>query len=112
MSGARSGQKAGRIVSKFDAQLSTLVLLIQDSCGREAATVSLVFDSPAGLPCDEVHGAELAPLRAQGRRLAEVTRLAIDPAHAGDKTLLVQLFNYISVYGRRAGTRIQRLQER
>lgn len=92
--------EAGRIVSKFDAQPGTLVLLIQDSGGCDVATVSLVFDSPAGLPSDEVHGAELAELRAQGRRLAEVTRLAIDPAYVGTKTLLVQLFNAISVYGR------------
>ena len=92
--------EAGCIVSKFDAQPSTLVLLIQDSGGRDVATVSLVFDSPAGLPSDEIHGAELAELRAQGRRLAEVTRLAIDPAYVGTKTLLVQLFNSISVYGR------------
>jgi hypothetical protein len=90
----------GRIVSKFDADPRTLVLLVQDSAGRDAATVSLVFDSPAGLPCDEVHGGELAPLRAQGRRLAEVTRLAIDLEYAGSKALLVQLFNFMSVYGR------------
>ena len=92
--------QAGRIVSKFDAQPSTLILLVQDSGGRDAATVSLVFDSPAVLPSDEVHGAELAYLRTQGRRLGEVTRLAIDPAYAGAKALLVQLFNFISVYGR------------
>ena len=93
--------QAGRIISKFDAEPSTLVLLIQDSKGREAATISLVFDSPAGLPCDEIYQAELAPLRAQGRRLVEVTRLAIDQAFAGTKTLLIQLFNFISVYARR-----------
>ena len=91
---------ARRIVSKFDAQSSTLVLLIQDAEGRDAATVSLVFDSPAGLPSDEVHGDDLAPLRAQGRRLAEVTRLAIGLPYVGSKPLLVQLFNAISAYGR------------
>ena len=91
----------GRIVSRFDAQPSTLVLLIQDAGGRDAATVSLVFDSPAGLPSDEVYGPDLAPLRDQGRRLVEVTRLAIDQAYVGSKPLLVQLFNSISVYARR-----------
>jgi N-acyl amino acid synthase FeeM len=92
--------QAGRLVSKFDADPRTLVLLVQDSTGRDIATVSLVFDSSAGLPCDEVRGATLAPLRAQGRRLVEVTRLAIDYAYAGDKALLIQLFNFMSVYAR------------
>jgi hypothetical protein len=92
--------EARRIVSKFDAQPSTLVLLVQDAAGSDAATVSLVFDSPAGLPSDEVHGTELASLRAQGRRLVEVTRLAIDLPYVGSKYLLVELFNAITAYAR------------
>ena len=92
------------IVSRFDTDPGTLVLLIQDSMGRDAATVSVVLDSPLGLPCDDVHGAEVAALRAQGRRLAEVTRLAVDVAYAGKKSLLVHLFNFLSVYARYAGS--------
>jgi N-acyl amino acid synthase FeeM len=93
----------GRLSSKFDAQASTLVLLAQDAAGNDAATVSLIFDSPAGLPSDEVRAADLAPLRAQGRRLVEVTRLAIDQDYVGSKPLLVQLINTISIYARHAG---------
>ena len=44
--------------------------------------------------------ADLA-MRERAFRLAEVTRLAIGAAYAGAKTLLVQLFNSISVYARR-----------
>src|SRR4030095_10945145 len=91
---------SGRLSSKFDAHASTLVLLAQDGAGNDAATVSRVFDSPSGLPCDEVRAAGLAPLRAQARRLVEVSRLAIHQDYVGSKPLLVQLFNAISLYAR------------
>ncbi len=105
-SGYARGNEDGRLVSNFDADPRTLILLIQDRAGQDAATISLVFDSPAGLPCDQVYALDLVALRSQERRLVEVTRLAIDRAYAGAKTLLVQLFNFISVYARNveAGT--------
>jgi len=40
------------------------------------ATVSLVPDSPAGLPMDEIYHDEVESLRRKGHRLAEVTMLA------------------------------------
>ena len=40
------------------------------------STVSLVPDTPVGLPMDEIFHHELQTLRANGRRLAEVTMLA------------------------------------
>jgi hypothetical protein len=40
------------------------------------ATVSVVPDTPVGLPMDEIYSAELRELRDAGRRLAEVTMLA------------------------------------
>jgi len=85
----------------LDANPETLTLLVQDENGRDAATISLVFDAFDGLPCDEIYGAELLALRAQGRRLVEVTRLAIDPEFQRSKALLVCLFNFIYVFARR-----------
>lgn len=85
----------------WDARPETFTLLAQDAAGRDAATISLVFDGPAGLPCDELFAGELAPLRTQGRQLVEVTRLAIDKAHTSSKLLLVRLFNFIYVHARR-----------
>ena len=87
-------------VSPFDAHPETLTLLVEDGLGREAATISLVTDSHAGLPCDEVFGRELHALRAQGRRLAEVTRLVIAEEHARARTLLIRLFNFVYIYAR------------
>lgn len=40
------------------------------------ATISLFCDSPLGLPMDDLYGAELLPLRQQGRHIAEVGMLA------------------------------------
>ncbi len=85
----------------WDARPETFTLLVQDAAGCDAATLSLVFDGPEGLPCDELYAGELAPLRTQGRHLVEVTRLAIDKAHTSSKLLLVRLFNFIYVHARR-----------
>lgn len=88
-------------VTRFDALPHTLTLLVEDAQGRDAATITLVFDSPAGLPCDEIYARELGALRAQGRRLVEVTRLAIAPEHTRSKQLLVRLFNFIYIFARK-----------
>ena len=42
------------------------------------ATLTLVFDSPLGLPSGKVYAAELDALRRDGRRIAEVSKLAVD----------------------------------
>jgi len=89
------------IVSPFDADPNTLTLLAQDADGRDVATISLVFDGAARLPCDEIYGEELDALRGQGRQLVEVTRLAIDAANQHSKALLVRLFNFIYIFARR-----------
>jgi hypothetical protein len=89
------------IVSPFDAQPQTFTLLAEDKQGRAAGTITLVFDAEAGLPCDEIFHSELDGLRASGRRLVEVTRLAIDEEHTHCKALLVHFFNFIYIYTRR-----------
>lgn len=64
---------------RFDTLPETRVIVaVQNS--RVIATLTLVFDSELGLPSDALYGAELARLRANGRRLAEITKLSIDRA--------------------------------
>jgi hypothetical protein len=53
----------------------TLVALHGD---RVVATLTLVFDSPLGLPSGKLYAAELDALRSGGRRLVEVSKLAVD----------------------------------
>lgn len=96
-----ASEEQGLIVSPHDANPNTLTLLAVDEEGRDAATITLVFDSPAALPCDEIYGEELNTLRTQGRRLVEVTRLAVDEEHQRSRMLLVRLFNFIYIFARR-----------
>lgn len=91
----------GMVTSSYDQDPSTFILLVEDESGQAMATVTLVFDTQKRLPCDEIFHQELEALRAQGRRVAEVTRLAIDERHTGSKSLLVALFNFIFVSARR-----------
>jgi len=51
----------------------TFVAVLDD---QVIATVSLVEDTPAGLPMDEIYKRELDALREQGRKISEVTMLA------------------------------------
>lgn len=88
-------------LSPFDARPDTLTLLAETAGGVDAATISLVFDSPQGLPCDEIFAGDLAVMRGQGRRLVEVTRLAIAPEFAGARLLLIRLFNFIYLHARK-----------
>jgi len=46
-------------------------------------TVSLVRDSPLGLPMDAIYRDELQPLRDQGRQLAECGALCLDRGYRG-----------------------------
>jgi hypothetical protein len=61
--------------SIFNA-LPETVTFVAEVKGETIATVTLVPDTPAGLPMDEVYRYEVQALRDQGRRLAEVTMLA------------------------------------
>jgi len=41
-------------------------------------TISIVLDSEKGLPMDSIYADELAPWRAEGKKLAEVVQFAVD----------------------------------
>lgn len=57
--------------------------------GEVVATISLILDSKLGLPMECIFGAELAALRAQGRRLAEVGALAVKKEHRGNGLVML-----------------------
>jgi len=63
-------------ISLFNASpLSTTFVAIQGK--RVVAGVTLVPDSPLGIPMDKIYKREVDNLREQGRRVAEVSQLAI-----------------------------------
>lgn len=90
-------------VSNYDAYAGTMTLLAQDQQGREAGTMTMVFDSSFGLPCCEIYPEEVESLRQQGRNLVEFTRLAIDDAVPNAKALLFHLFHLSYAFARCGG---------
>jgi hypothetical protein len=63
-------------------------------------TITVAFDNPGRLGADEAFGAEVNALRAQGRRVCEFTKLAIDPA-VGTKRVLATLFHVAYIVAHR-----------
>jgi hypothetical protein len=63
--------------TKYHALPETIVLVAKQE-DEVVATYSMVFDNPLlGLPMESIYADEIALLRRQGRRLAEVTSLAV-----------------------------------
>jgi hypothetical protein len=63
---------------------STAVFIARDTTRPGSpmiGTLSLVADSPLGLPMDRIYKAELDALRAAGRRIAEVGALCLLPSY-------------------------------
>jgi hypothetical protein len=88
----------GVLKTPFDEDPATLVLYMEDLQGERAGTVSLYYDGPKGLPCDELYGDELDELRRRGRRPVEVTRLAVSELHRRNPVVLARLFNFIFLH--------------
>ncbi len=84
----------------YDRRPGTLTLLSVDAQDRAIATVTLVPDGADGLPCDSVFGQELKSLRTQGRRLVEVTRLAVESSHPEAAKVRINLFSAIYAFAR------------
>lgn len=77
------------------------VVFVAHVDGAVGATLSLLRDSTRGLPADALYSAELSALRADGRRLAEVSALAVDPQWRGSALALVRpLVQLVGVYAR------------
>jgi hypothetical protein len=65
-------------------------------------TLSLGFDSAAGLAADTLYKAEIDRYRGPGACVCELTRLAIDPEH-GSKEVLGALFHLAYIFGNLLG---------
>jgi hypothetical protein len=68
---------SGLRVTIFNA-LPTTRTFIAVNAGRVVSCLTLVPDSPLGLPMDDIYREELDGLRRSGRRMAEVSGLATD----------------------------------
>ena len=68
----------GYDVDPSTAHAMNKITLFAESDGQTVGTMTLCLDDDAGLPADENFKDRLDELRAQGRRLCEPSRLAID----------------------------------
>lgn len=68
----------------------------QDTIG----TITIALDGSEGMASEKVFGDTITDLRAQGRRLVEFTKLAIDPI-AGSKCVLAALFHVAYIVAHR-----------
>lgn len=67
--------------------------------GKVIGTISLIRDNPFGLPLEKIF--DVSDRRAHGRRLAEVSSLAVDPRYRGQiNRALFPLFRFIFQYAR------------
>jgi hypothetical protein len=66
-------------------------------------TISIGFDSPIGLLCDELYQDEINQLRDSGWRICEFTKLAIDSL-VRSKRVLASLFHVAYIYAHRVKT--------
>jgi len=74
----------------------TLVAYLDD---KVAGTLTLGLDSPEGMVVDQLYKAEADHLREQGRKICDVTKLAVDQ-DIKSKSVLGALFHLSVVYGR------------
>jgi GNAT superfamily N-acetyltransferase len=69
---------SGKRLSAHHVQPTTRVFVAR-SGSRVVATMTLIADSPLGLPMDAIYADELSGLRGTRRNLAEVSGLAVHP---------------------------------
>jgi len=78
---------------------TAITLIASDAAGKTVGTMTLALDGPEGLLVDGVYGAEVDAARAAGRRVCELTRLAVDE-RAESKNVLATLFSLAFLLGR------------
>ncbi len=71
----------------FDILPETRTLVAVEG-GQVVGTVTLVFDTPLGLPSDHLYQKEINELRAAGRKLVELSKLSTN-RQLGSRSLLV-----------------------
>ncbi|HOX07178.1 MAG TPA: hypothetical protein PK280_12310 [Planctomycetota bacterium] len=83
---------------------STTFLAESDPHGTHPlATLTLIPDSPLGLPMDALYGRELDALRAAGRRPCEIAKLVACVEERSGMELLLHLFKLAYLSARRLG---------
>lgn len=90
----------GYAVDDLGQQEANRITLVASYRERVIGTLTIGFDSPAGLLADQMYKEEVDRLRAQGRRLGEFIKLAAD-RDMHSMRVLAALFHLAYIYGRR-----------
>jgi hypothetical protein len=83
-----------------DRQLPVRITLLASEEELTIGTITIGFDSPAGLCVDDPFALETAALREQGLKLCEFTQLAVDSV-LRSKRVLASLFHVAYIYAHR-----------
>lgn len=75
------------------------ITLLAGQGDKVIGTLTIGFDSPAGLLADEMYKAEIDTLRAAGRQIGELIKLAVD-RDMRSLQVLAALFHLAYIYGR------------
>lgn len=76
--------QASEMFYSYYALLKDSRTFVLEKAGEIHGTLSLMTDSPCGLPMESLFPEEIAQLRAQGRKLAENSLLALDQSLLGN----------------------------
>ncbi len=88
--GITAADPSGLRVTPYTLHPETAVFVAKRA-GKVIGTLSIVADSPIGVPMDKIYGSEIATLRERGRRVAEVGALALAAEERGQG--IVHLLN-------------------
>lgn len=86
------------LIQPYDINQETIILIVQDKLKNIVGTLTLVFSDTCKLPAEYLYKTELSDLKNKGEKIAEISRLVIDPAFRNSKEVLVLLFNYLAIY--------------
>ena len=90
--GIAENDSNGLWLSIYDALPETTTLIAEDSKGNIGGTLTLVFDSPIGLPADDLYKKEIDSLRNTSSQICEFVSLGINKEGKSSIKALASLF--------------------
>lgn len=97
---ARYAWRGYQTVSLPEDQTANRITLTACEDQSTIGTITIGLDGPEGIASEDVFGDHIAALRAEGRRIVEFTKLAIDPI-SGTKRVLAALFHVAYIVAHR-----------
>jgi len=91
-SGLAKKNDSGLWLSIYDALPDTTTLVAEDEKGQILGTLTLVFDSPIGLPSDNLYKAEIDELRLAKKQICEIVSFSINTKAKSSIKVLAGLF--------------------